>query len=396
MKALDQSPLDPEFVQNPYPFYDTAREQGDLFHWNNYGFPCAAGFSTVNDLLRDRRFGREMPDDLRPEIPDHLAAFYAVEKHSLLELEPPKHTRIRSLLVRTFTSRRINDLGPEIDRITRQLCDKFPDQPFDIITEFAEHIPVIIICKMLGVPKEMGPQLLRWSHDMVAMYQARRDRGVEDRAVAATLAFSDYIKQLLAERQQNPGDDLITHLIDARSKGEKLSEEELITTCILLLNAGHEATVHSIANGIKTILESGQPAISYFNDDKSTLRCIDETIRFDPPLHMFTRIALQDISIFDHDFKRGDSVGLMLAAANRDPAHYKNPDRFDVLRGGVGQLGFGAGLHFCIGAPLARLEMGIALPILFERFPALKIVEKPVYANRYHFHGLEKLMVTSG
>jgi len=396
MNHLDQSPLDPEFVQNPYPFYHKAREQGDLFHWNDYDFPCAAGFSTVNDLLRDRSFGREMPDDLRGEIPEHLAPFYALEQHSLLELEPPKHTRIRSLLVRTFTSRRINDLGPEIDRITRQLCGKFPDQPFDIITEFAEHIPVIIICRMLGVPKEMGPQLLGWSHDMVAMYQARRDREVEDRAVAATLAFSNYIKQLLAERQKNPGDDLITHLINARSKGEKLTEEELITTCILLLNAGHEATVHSIANGIKTILESDQPAISYFTDDKSTLRCIDETIRFDPPLHMFTRIALQDISIYGHDFKRGDSVGLMLGAANRDPTQYKNPDQFDVLRGGVGQLGFGAGLHFCIGAPLARLEMGIALPILFEKFPDLKITEKPRYANRYHFHGLEKLLVTTG
>ncbi len=396
MKHLDQSPLEPEFVQDPYPFYDIAREQGPLFHWNDYDFPCAAGFSAVNDLLRDRRFGREMPDDLKPEIPDHLAAFYALEQHSLLELEPPKHTRIRSLLVRTFTSRRINDLGPEIDQISRRLCNNLPDQPFDIITEYAEHIPVIIICRMLGVPEEMGPQLLRWSHDMVAMYQARRDREIEDRAVAATLAFSDYMQQLLLERRKSPGEDLISHLITARSQGEKLSEQELITTCILLLNAGHEATVHSISNGIKTILESGQPPISYFTDDKSTLRCIDETIRFDPPLHMFTRIALQDMQVFGHDFQRGDSVGLMLAAANREPERYENPAKFNVERGGVGQLGFGAGLHFCIGAPLARLEMGIALPILFERFPNLKIAEKPVYANRYHFHGLEKLMVTSG
>ncbi len=292
MKSLDQSPLDPDFVQNPYPFYDIAREQGPLFHWNDYSIPCATGFSSVNDLLRDRRFGREMPADLKAETPEHLASFYALEQHSLLELEPPKHTRIHSLLVRTFTNRRVNDLALEIDQISHLLCDKINDQPFDLIKDFAEHIPVIIICRMLGVPEDMGPQLLRWSHDMVAMYQARRDRDIEDRAVTASLAFSDYIQQLMLERQKNPQNDLISHLIKARNQDEKLSEKELITTCILLLNAGHEATVHSISNAVKVLLETGQPPISFFKDEKSTLRAVDETIRFDPPLHMFTRIAL--------------------------------------------------------------------------------------------------------
>ncbi len=394
MKQLDQSPLAPEFVQNPYPFYDAARQNGELFHWNDYGFPCAAGFKTVNDLLRDRRFGREMPADLAPDIPQHLAPFYACEKHSLLELEPPTHTRIRGLLVRSFTTKRINALGPDIAALTHQLCDDFPDAPFDLITAFSEHIPVIIICRMLGVPEDMAPQLLRWSHDMVAMYQARRDRVVENNAVAATIAFSDYIRSHIAARQTSPQDDLISTLIQARNDEDKLSEDELITTCILLLNAGHEATVHTLTNGVKTILESGQDPAGLFKDKKTTLRTVDETIRFDPPLHMFTRIALNDITLHGHTFKRGESVGLLLAAANRDPAKFENPHRFDISRGGNGQLGFGAGLHFCIGAPLARLEMGIAMPILFDRFPDLKIVEKTSYANRYHFHGLEKLMLS--
>ncbi|MBL4807025.1 MAG: cytochrome P450 [Rhodobacteraceae bacterium] len=394
MKSLDQSPLDPEFVQNPYPFYDKARALGPLFYWNDYNIICAAGFSTVNDLLRDRRFGREMPAGMAPEIPAHLKPFYAVESHSLLELEPPTHTRIRGLLVRSFTTRRINDLGPDIDALCRQLCADMPDEPFDLIAKYAEIIPVIIICRLLGVPEEMSDQLLRWSHDMVSMYQARRDRAVEDRAVAATVAFSDYLRQHIDERRKAPKDDLITQLIQARDDGDKLSEDELVTTCILLLNAGHEATVHTITNGVKTLLESGQNLADFFSDDKTTLRTVDETIRFDPPLHMFTRIAQQDVTAFGHDFKAGESVGLLLAAANRDPEKYANPAEFDITRGGVGQLGFGAGLHFCIGAPLARLEMGLALPILFECFPNLKIVEPPVYANRYHFHGLERLMVS--
>ena len=388
---ISQSPLETGFVQNPYPIYDQMRNSGDLFYWEEYGFWCSASYSAVNSILRDRRFGNELPADLAKPVPAHLQAFYAFEARSILELEPPNHTRIRSLLTRAFTARRIADMAPQVQVLSRNLIADFPSGSFDLLPAFAEVIPVKVICRMLGVPEEMAPQLLDWSHDMVAIYQARRDRTLEERTESATIAFMEYIRGFVAERRKAPKDDLISELISARDEGEKLTEEELITTCILLLNAGHEATVHSISNGVKTLLETGT---RFGYSDTENLKIIEETIRFDPPLHMFTRFALEDITIAGHSFKRGESVGLLLAAANRDPAQFDKPSVFDRARNNARQLAFGAGLHFCIGAPLARLEMVNSMPILFESCPELALAAQPVYANRYHFHGLEKLMVT--
>jgi len=371
IKTFTQDPRQPDFVQNPYPFYVKTRDN-PLFMWKDYGFLCSAEYKAVNTMLRDRRFGREAPEGFEPVRPDHLKPFYAVEEHSILEREPPTHTRLRSLLTRAFTSRRIAALEPEIETLTHELIAGFEGDTVDLLPAFCEKLPIIIISRLLGVPEEMADQLLEWSHDMVAMYQVRRDRTVEDAAVKATLEFSDFIRSYIAARTDDPRDDLITHLISARDEGAKLSTDELVTTCILLLNAGHEATVHSFANGIKAILETGEPLHGFVSDPARTLATIEETLRFDPPLHMFTRYAMEDISVFGHDFKKGDTVGLLLAAANRDPEKYANPDGFDVERGGVGNMSFGAGLHFCIGAPLAKLEMAVSLPILFERFPDMK------------------------
>jgi len=388
---MKHSPLDPAFVQNPYPAYDRMREEGPLFHWEDYGFICSAQHGVVSELLRDRRFSSELPDDLAPAAPAHLREFYAFESRSILAIEPPSHTRIRSLLTKAFTSRRINEMAPQVQALSRDLVARFPDGPFDLLPAFAEVIPVTVICRLLGVPEEMAPQLLIWSHDMVAIYQARRDRALEDRTEAATIAFMDYIRRFVAERRKAPKEDLVSELIAARDEGEKLTEDELITTCILLLNAGHEATVHGITNGLKTLLETG---VRFGAEEKENLAIIEETIRFDPPLHMFTRYAREDVEVAGHTFKRGDQVGLLLAAANRDPAVFAAPATFDPARKNARQLAFGAGLHFCIGAPLARMEMVNAMPILLEACPDLALAEKPIYADRYHFHGLEKLMVT--
>lgn len=392
IETFKQDPRDPEFVQNPYPFYDTTRAAGPLFHWEDYGFLCSVEFDTVNAMLRDRRFGREAPDGFAPVHPEHLLPFYEIEKHSLLELEPPNHTRIRGLLVRAFTNRRIAALEPQIEALAYELLENFPKKEVDLLPAYCERIPIIIISRLLGVPEYMADQLLAWSHAMVAMYQVRRDRAVEDAAVAASLAFSAYIRGHIEARRHDPRDDLITSLIAAEEDGARLSTDELVTTCILLLNAGHEATVHSFANAIKALLENGIGA-EQFNSPESTLALVDESIRFDPPLHMFTRFAMEDMEVFGHAFKTGDTVGLVLGGANHDPAKYPDPHSFDVERGGLGNLSFGAGLHFCIGAPLAKLEMAVALPILFAKFPNMRLAEQPIYADRYHFHGLEALRV---
>ena len=391
MKTLHQSPTDPDFVQNPYPFYETARNHGAFFHWQDYNLICTPNAAACNAIFRDRRFGREIPEGKAPAIPAHLRAFYAIEAHSMLELEPPRHTRLRGLVLRAFTSRRINALLPEIQTLTHQLIDDFPDEPFDLLTHFAQKLPVIIIARLLGVPETMADDLLAWSNAMVGMYMAGRTRDTEDRAAAAARDFADFLRGYIELRRASPADDLITHLIAAEEAGEKLSTEELISTCILLLNAGHEATVHTIGNGVKTLLETATP-LSVLAPT-TVAACVEEILRFDPALHMFTRHVYADVEIMGQSFQRGDQVGLMLAAANRDPDVWANPDQFIATRPPKPHVSFGAGLHFCVGAPLARLELQAALPILAHRCPNLRLTAPPHYANVYHFHGLTNLMV---
>lgn len=392
MKTLTQSPTDPAFVQNPYPFYDEARQSGPFFHWHDYGLICTPSAAACAAIFRDRRFGREVPAELAPEVAPHTAPFYAVEAHSMLELEPPRHTRLRSLVLRAFTSRRIADLGPEIAALSHSLLDAVPkDAPFDLIARFAQPLPVIIIARLLGVPEAMAEQLLRWSNAMVGMYQARRTRAMEDAAATAAADFSAFLRDYVDQRRALPADDLITQLIAAEENGARLSTDELIATCILLLNAGHEATVHTIGNGVKTLLETATPATALAPG--AVEGTVEEILRFDPALHMFTRWAYEDVEVMGHSFRRGERVALLLAAANRDPASWTNPDAFHPARPVRPNVTFGAGLHFCVGAPLARLELQTALPILFQRLPGLRLVEQPCYADVYHFHGLERLMV---
>lgn len=387
---ISQSPTDPGFVQAPYPFYEAARARAQICHWTDYDMPAAFSHAAVTALLKDRRFGREPVDP--PDIPAHLAPFYAVEAHSMLELEPPRHTRLRGLVLRAFTSRRIKTMGPEIATLCHDLIDRFPDGPFDLIPAYATRIPVTVIARLLGVPEDRADDLLGWSAAMVAMYQARRDRALEDRAVRATEEFTAFLQDYIDRRRGDPRDDLISELIAAEEGGEKLSTDELITTCILLLNAGHEATVHSIGNGVKALLENDVPHDALGPD--AVAGTVEEILRVDPPLHVFTRHAYEDISVFGHDFRRGDEVMLMLAAANRDPDVWTDPVRFDWTRPVRANAAFGGGMHFCVGAPLARLELQIALPILFERCPDLAIAAPPRYADLYHFHGLDSLTVT--
>ena len=222
---------------------------------------------------------------------------------------------------------------------------------------------------------------------MVAMYQARRTPKIETDAIAATNDFVTFMRGYIAKRRKTPTDDLISTLIAAEADGERLSEDELITTCILLLNAGHEATVHTLGNGTKTLLQHGVAEIS----DAS----VEEIIRYDPPLHMFTRWVYEDLMVGNHTFKRGDQIACLLAAANRDPVAYPDPNRFDHTRKAVQNTSFGGGIHFCVGAPLARLELKIALEVLFERCPKLSLADRPQYGDVYHFHGLERLMVSA-
>jgi cytochrome P450 len=387
------NPRDAQFYANPYPYYHRIRAEVPVFKWEDYGHWCFASHEDVNNLLRDRRFGRQIlhvasREELGwPEPPRHIAAFTAHEKHSLLELEPPVHSRLRGLINRAFLSRQVERLRPIITSLSNRLIDGFEAKgEVDLLAAYATPIPVIVICELLGAPVDMADQFLNWSHDHVSMYMAKRDRAIEEAAVKSVLEFSEYMRGLIAERRRNPRDDLLSELVKAETEGQKLSEDELVTTAILILNAGHEATVHSIGNGVKALLERGLSG-------PITEGLIEEVLRFDAPLHMFTRYALEDVEYAGVHLRKGETFGLMLGAANRDPSRFLEPDVFKPNRVPNPHVSFGAGIHFCVGAPLARLEMLIAFEVLFARLPKLRLAVTPQYKDVYHFHGLEELRV---
>ena len=387
-----QSPTNDDFVQNPYPFYENCLAEGGKIFWDDYNMVSFFKHDDVSSILKDRRFGRECPEDKKQGFRKELAPFYKLEENSMLQLEPPKHTRLRGLVLRAFTSRKINSMTDEIKFLCDQLMQNFSSSRVNILNEYASKIPVIIIARLLGVPEEMSDKLLTWSNDMVMMYQARRTQEHEKRAVKASNEFSVFMRNYVEDRRDKPEDDLITHLILAEEDGEKLTTDELITTCILLLNAGHEATVHSLGNGVKILLENKNFKINWHTATKVN-QLVEEILRFDPPLHIFTRYAYEQIDLGDYMVKKGEEIALVLGATGRDKAVWSHPQYFDPYRTIKKNTAFGGGIHFCVGAALARLEMQIALPMLFTRYPKMQLAEKPRYADVYHFHGLEKLYV---
>lgn len=389
----------PDFYRNPLPAYAALHAHCPAFFWEEQAQWYFAGYDQVNGLLRDRRFGRQIlhvatREELGMQEPKpHLQDFDALEAHSLLELEPPAHTRLRTLVNRAFVSRQIEQLKPEIAALAHGIIDGFEkDGRVELLKTYAEIIPVTVIARMLGIPVEDGPKLLDWSHRMVRMYVFNPTLETELDANQASAEFSDYLSGIIAAKRLSPGDDLLTHMITTEKDGERLSDAELISTAVLLLNAGHEATVHQLGNAVHAILDTGSSPQVLFADDQATERTIEETMRYAAPLHIFQRYALTDIELEEGiTLKKGDKIGLLLAAANVDTKKFSDPMSFRPDRDEGVHVSFGAGLHFCIGAPLARLELKLSLPILFERLPGLRLASEPQVKDSYHFHGLERL-----
>lgn len=395
------NPRDPRFYSNPYPVYEALRQRAPIFYWESFGFTCFVNHEDVTALLRDRRFGRQIlhltsREELGwPPEREALRPFLDVDRYSLLDLEPPDHTRLRRLIQKAFMARQIEQLRGRVASLTHQLIDEMePAGQANLLAKFATTIPLTLIAELLGVPTENGDDLLNWSHAMVAMYELGTTPQQEQKAVQAAQEFVAYIKDYVNFRRQNPQDDLITRLIEAEEEGEKLTENELITTCILLLNAGHEATVNVIGNGVYALLRHPAQMQLWRQDEGVTETAVEELLRYDTPLHLFTRWALEDVTYKGHQFPFGTKIALLLGAANRDPAAFAQPDQLNLTRPSNPHVSFGGGIHYCIGAPLARLELQTALPILLQRLPNLSLLQEPTFKNSYHFHGLESLWVS--
>ena len=398
-RHLSLDPRDPAFYHDPYASYAAVLSQSPVAYWAELGCWCFFGYDEVNRLLRDRRFGREIlhvatREELGLPAPrPHTRHFDEVDAHSMLEREPPVHTRLRALVGRAFVSRRVEALRPIIESMAHELVDAFPREPFDLLTQYATPIPVRTIARLLGVPQAMAPQLLAWSHDMVAMYGVGRTFKIETRADTAAAEFSQYIRELVAERRASPGDDLLSVLIAAEEQGDTLTEAELVSTAILLLNAGHEATVHALGNAVHAVLRQGVPMERFVHDDAAMARLVEESLRVVPPLHLFKRYVLADTEESGISLKKGEQIALVLGAAGRDARLHESPDLLLPDRAQLQHVSFGAGIHFCVGAPLARLELQCALRVLFQRCPRIALAGTAQPKDSWHFHGLDALFV---
>jgi cytochrome P450 len=386
----------PEFVADPYPQLAELRSLGRPIWHEETGMFLAARYKDANAVLRNRSLGRIFS----PRTPEtEWETFNYLHADSILDSEPPKHTRLRSLVMKAFNPKRIEELRPNIERITNQLLHRIEGKvqssgTFDLIADYAEPLPVMVIAELLGFP-EADEHLLRpWSQAIVKMYEPSPTEEQKADARKASNEFAAYVHSLMVERQKNPGVDLISELAIVEEQGEKLSAHELIATCVLLLNAGHEASVNGFGNGLVAALgNEEQWSKLTSNIDGMTETAVDEFLRFDAPLHLFERTATDEVEIGGVAIKPGQKISALLGSANRDEEIFERADELDLSRSPNPHIGFGAGIHFCIGAPLARQEMQISLPALLHRFPRLELADKPIRRPTFVLRGYEKVMV---
>jgi pimeloyl-[acyl-carrier protein] synthase len=386
------NPFLPEFHANPYPFYHRLRES-DPVHQSPMGLWVLTRYDDVVLLLRDPRFGREAFAPL-------LSTVYGQEgsganlPRSMLFRDPPDHTRLRNLVNRAFTPRVVENLRPRIQQIVEQRLDRVQAaQEMDLIGDLAYPLPVAVICEMLGVPVGDHERIRQWSADVARSLDAiglPSDAGIVERGRAGRQALAEYFLELIPDRRSRPQDDLLSLLITAEEQGDRLTEGELLAMCILLFIAGHETTVNLIGNGMLALLQHPEQCARLRDEPALIQGAVEELLRYDSPVQRTARIAAGPVEIGGRTI-----IVAAIGAANRDPAHFPDPDRLDITRHDNRHLAFGFGIHFCLGAPLARLEGQIAIGTLLRRMPRLSLATStPEWRESSTLRGLKRLPVT--
>jgi len=390
------NPFRPEFHADPYPFYHRLRSVEPV-HQTSMGFWVLTRYDDVVMVLRDPRFGRDGFEHL-------LAAVYGDDRESgrlsrsMLFRDPPDHTRLRALVSKAFTPRVIESMRAHIRDIVDRLLDRVQDaHGMDVIADLAYPLPVTVICEMLGVPAGDQGAIRQWSSDVARSLDAigmPSDAEIVTRGRAARRELADYFRRLLPERRRHPQDDLLSLLIAAEEAGDKLSEGELLATCILLVIAGHETTVNLIGNGTLALLRHPDQLGRLREDPALIHSAVEELLRYDSPVQRTARITNTDVEVDGRAIAKGSMVVAAIGAANRDPAHFPEPDRLDIARRDNRHVAFGFGIHFCLGAPLARVEGQIALGTLLRRMPGMALTGTPAWRASSTLRGLTALPVT--
>ena len=389
---------DPAFVADPYQGLKSLREMGKPVWHEQMQVFLAARHSDANDVFRNKSLGRIFKDK-SPEF--EWDTFNWLHSDSILDSEPPKHTRLRSLVAKAFNRNKIEGMRPAVERITAQLLDDIDakvksGENFDLIADYAEPLPVKIIADLLGFPESEEHLLRPWSQAIVKMYEVNPSEQYQIEAKQAAGEFAEYVRNLAEHRKTNPGQDLITDLAMVEENGEKLNSHELVATCVLLLNAGHEASVNAFGNGMVAVLQRPDQAALLRNNPRAvTETALEEFMRFDAPLHLFERTATVDTEVGGVEITKGQKIAALIGAANRDGEVFANPDEMDLTRDPNPHIGFGAGIHFCLGAPLARLEMGVSLPALWEKYPDMELASEPIRRPTFVLRGYESVAISA-
>jgi cytochrome P450 len=392
---------DPAVVADPYPAFARARAQAPVQWHEGLGLWLAFTHAESNAVLRDRRLGRIWRDR---EPAERFGSFNLIHRNAILEMEPPDHTRLRRLVSAAFARGHVERLRPWVQQLAAELVDGLVErsggtEPVDVLSGMAEELPVAVIAELLGVPDADRPLLRPWSNAIVKMYEYGRTAAVEDAAERAADQFVTYLRGLAAERRRAPGEDLLSHLVTVRDDSvidlgaPVLTEDELVTTCILLLNAGHEATVNVSGNGLLALLEHPDQLQRLREDPGLLPTAVEELMRFDSPLQLFERTATADVAVGGVTVREGQKVAALLGSANRDPAVFADPDSLDVGRADNPHITFGAGVHFCIGAPLARVELQASFGALLGRTSRLELGAPARRRPEFVIRGLAELPV---
>jgi cytochrome P450 len=381
-----------DFVRDPYPEFRRLRAQSPVGWHEPSQTWLVFGHTDCKAVLRDRRLGRIWRDR---EPAERFEPFNLLHRNQMMEHEPPEHSRLRRKVSTAFARGHIERMRPRVTALGRNLLDQVDEAGFDVLKDFAEPLPVLVIAELLGAPPGDFGHLRAWSQAIVRMYEPARSIETEDAALAASREFTAYLRELVERRRADLQADLLSDLLRAQEGVDGLTEDEVVASAILLLNAGHEASVNVFGNGLVALLSSDAEWSRLKNGTVPSEVAVEELLRFDSALQLFERTATGDVQVGDVTVATGDKVAVLLGSANRDEVVFAAPDVLDLGRDPNPHLAFGAGVHFCLGAPLARMELAESLRLLISRYPGLSLAAEPVRRPTFVLRGYTSVRVTT-